>query len=72
MNDLLGGRREEDDEVAAECSTLGRVNRCGFCGTRGSGMKLCARCKLISYCGKDCQRGHYSSHKKECLSRSRP
>lgn len=75
MNEICGKykdeRNAEQDEEDLECSLLGRVNRCGFCNTRGNNLKLCARCKLISYCGKDCQRGDYAAHKKQCLSVSK-
>ncbi|XP_078682529.1 uncharacterized protein LOC144916961 [Branchiostoma floridae x Branchiostoma belcheri] len=39
---------------------------CGKPG-RKSTLKLCAQCKLTRYCGRDCQKQHWSvGHKKSC------
>lgn len=37
---------------------------CAGCG--GAGLKSCSRCKLTFYCGRDCQRRHWPSHKPLC------
>lgn len=29
-------------------------------------MMICSRCKVAPYCGPECQRGHFLSHKKGC------
>ena len=41
---------------------------CAYCGKTGKTKLLqCSRCKLVSYCGRDCQAAHWASHKKfEC------
>lgn len=41
---------------------------CGAPGTNDLTLKLCSRCKLVSYCGKDCQVQHWKDHKKFCIS----
>lgn len=28
---------------------------------------LCSRCRIVYYCGADCQRAHWKTHKKECV-----
>lgn len=38
---------------------------CAHCGER-KGTQLCGGCKKVSYCGKECQRAQWSSHKLEC------
>lgn len=37
---------------------------CGKCGGAGSLYKC--ECKQIFYCGQNCQRGHWNTHKNEC------
>ncbi|KAI3324399.1 hypothetical protein HD806DRAFT_522187 [Xylariaceae sp. AK1471] len=32
------------------------------------GTLVCANCKLVSYCGRDCQKKHWTEHKKACKS----
>ena len=43
---------------------------CTSCGSKtdknGKALSRCARCKLRSYCSKDCQKKHWPEHKAEC------
>lgn len=43
--------------------------RCASCGSPASGNK-CGSCKSVSYCGRDCQRAHWPTHKAECKPQS--
>ena len=43
---------------------------CAACGKGGEGLKECNRCKLVKYCNANCQRAHWSKHKKECKKRA--
>ncbi|EJK68998.1 hypothetical protein THAOC_09785 [Thalassiosira oceanica] len=44
---------------------------CANCGKLGSDDKLknCTACRLVKYCGVDCQRAHRKKHKKACKQR---
>ena len=45
---------------------------CANCGTTASDtvkLKNCTACRLVKYCGVDCQRAHRKQHKKECKQR---
>ena len=48
--------------------------RCANCGERGAGgdtvkLKNCTACRLVKYCGVDCQKAHRKQHKKACKQR---
>ena len=47
----------------------GRNVACANCGKHGSDtvkLKDCAACRLVKYCGVDCQRAHRKQHKRAC------
>ena len=44
--------------------------KCAACGKGGDDLKACTACKLVKYCGVDCQRAHRPKHKKECKRRA--
>jgi TPR repeat protein len=45
---------------------------CGLCATHGKNLKACSRCKLVYYCGPECQIAHWKQkdggHKKYCIA----
>ena len=46
---------------------------CANCGKQGSGavkLKKCTACRLVKYCGVDCQKAHRKQHKKACKQRA--
>jgi len=46
---------------------------CANCGKTGSDavkLKNCTACRLVKYCGVDCQRAHRKQHKKACKHRA--
>ena len=51
-----------------------RAGRCAACGARGGapGVKLskCRTCQGVSYCGKDCQRAAWPTHRPVCRVRT--
>ncbi|EJK52308.1 hypothetical protein THAOC_28432, partial [Thalassiosira oceanica] len=53
----------------------GPANVCANCG-KGSGgeggvkLKDCTACRLVKYCGVDCQRAHRKRHKRACKQRA--
>ena len=45
---------------------------CANCGKHGSDavkLKHCTACRLVRYCGVDCQKAHRKQHKKACKKR---
>ena len=49
------------------------VEVCANCGEEASGivkLKDCTACRLVKYCGVDCQRAHRKQHKKACKERA--
>jgi hypothetical protein len=52
-------------------ATAASIACCAACGGRGNEQtKLlrCARCKAVRYCGPDCQRAHWRTHRRECAA----
>jgi len=39
---------------------------CANCTKKGTGFKRCSKCKKVWYCDQDCQKIHWSEHKKAC------
>ncbi|EJK45952.1 hypothetical protein THAOC_35408, partial [Thalassiosira oceanica] len=46
---------------------------CANCGKQGSDtvkLRKCTACRIVKYCGVDCQRAHRKQHKKACKQRA--
>ncbi|EJK69411.1 hypothetical protein THAOC_09337 [Thalassiosira oceanica] len=56
----------------SRCIPVAAAEACANCGKpEGDGIKLknCTACRLVKYCGVDCQRAHRKKHKKACKQR---
>ena len=42
---------------------------CARCGQFGEGLSKCKGCLFVVYCGRECQRAHWPSHKAACKAR---
>jgi hypothetical protein len=42
---------------------------CGACGRRNVPLPRCSACGSIAYCGRECQRIHWKTHKKDCSAK---
>ncbi|EJK67961.1 hypothetical protein THAOC_10918, partial [Thalassiosira oceanica] len=70
--------RRSDGEAstpAMSCIAVddGSAGVCANCGKHGSDtvkLKNCTACRLVKYCGVDCQRAHRKQHKKACKQRA--
>jgi hypothetical protein len=40
--------------------------RCATCNEHLRKVRVCERCRLVSYCGRVCQRGDWAQHKAAC------
>eukprot|EP00956_Cyclotella_meneghiniana_P031632 scaffold83626_cov28-Cyclotella_meneghiniana.AAC.3 len=45
--------------------------RCASCGKADANLKACTACKLVKYCGVDCQVAHRPAHKKACREKAK-
>ena len=54
---------DEHDEALRECAA-----DCGATERVAGSFPLCARCRNVAYCGRTCQRAHWSTHKPSCGS----
>eukprot|EP00956_Cyclotella_meneghiniana_P002730 scaffold3221_cov23-Cyclotella_meneghiniana.AAC.2 len=46
------------------------MESCAACGKADVSLKSCRACKLVKYCGVDCQVSHRPAHKKACRKRA--
>ena len=46
-----------------------QIRFCAACGTVTQSTQVCSRCKVSTYCSKECQVRHWPSHKMECRKR---
>jgi cytohesin len=58
-------RKLEDVASSAEMLRLLARKRCAICDKLCSVHK-CGRCRLVLYCSKECQRGHWAQHSPVC------
>ena len=71
--------KQESDAVTPEYTeemqrqnSLFTLKSCENCGKTKSTMKEymgCARCGKVFYCGKDCQKKNWSTHKRDCIKK---
>ena len=47
------------------------MESCAACGRADVSLKACKACKMVKYCGVDCQVAHRSKHKKACREKAR-
>lgn len=47
------------------------IGRCGACDSTGSSLLKCSGCRLVSYCGTECQARHWKEHKSTCKEKRR-
>lgn len=55
-----------DGLARAETKMADEVQKCAVCGVENSKLQRCARCKTTCYCGRECQRSDWKSHKLKC------
>ena len=60
------------DGVATATAVVSTEDVCANCGKQGSDTKLkdCTACRLVKYCGVECQKAHRKQHKKTCKKRA--
>jgi len=46
-------------------------NYCVSCGKADANLKACKACKMVKYCGVECQVAHRPAHKKACREKAR-
>jgi hypothetical protein len=55
------------DADSSPSSKVKPAKPCANCGELFPKLKLCTRCRSVSYCCKDCQVAHWKAgHKREC------
>jgi hypothetical protein len=52
--------------IAQALRTLELKCSCAYCSKPGTSLKRCSICKLVRYCGAECQNAGWKRHKKTC------
>ena len=67
LAERLGGCRCLDDEAEAARGEAD-VGMCSYCHKKSKDARLldCGKCRLVKYCGRECQVAHWKHHKKLC------
>ena len=58
-------QRSNDGQSTSEARTANKQHMCKACQKEGE-VKVCKRCKLATYCSKECQTADWPSHKEDC------
>ncbi|EJK57632.1 hypothetical protein THAOC_22302 [Thalassiosira oceanica] len=56
--------------IAVDDGSAGVCANCGKTGSDTVKLRNCTACRLVKYCGVDCQRAHRKQHKKACKQRA--
>jgi hypothetical protein len=57
---------KEYHAATEQTAYLEAKTHCANPGCNGAGLKKCAGCLVVFYCGRPCQLAHWSAHKVEC------
>jgi hypothetical protein len=57
---------DKEKEAEQEEETTKKCEGCDAAETSSGAFKLCAKCKQVRYCSRDCQKKHWKEHKKDC------
>ena len=64
---------EHNTKRGSVAAADGGISKCASCGKTelfGVKLKFCTACKLVKYCGVECQKNHRPEHKKACKKRA--
>ena len=60
----------ESNKKRQQATSRGQINICDHCGQPGF-TKVCAKCCVAQYCGKECQTLDWKSHRKVCKEKGK-
>lgn len=59
-----------DTNNVVVCPIISSCANCGKGEENSGDLKVCAACKMVKYCNRECQLAHHSQHKQECKKRA--
>jgi len=61
---------EPDTNDVVICPIISSCANCGKGEENSGDLKVCAACKMVKYCNRECQLAHHPLHKQECKKRA--
>jgi len=71
-NDIQTDKDKEsktNDDIVV-CPIISSCANCGKGEENSGDLKVCAACKMVKYCNRECQLAHHPQHKQECKKRA--
>ena len=65
-NVIAGASKLQHSSNPSSCKTSCDRLTCSYCNHTSDGLKQCSRCHSVQYCGRECQKKHWNTHKSDC------
>ena len=62
--------KEPETNDVVVCPIISSCANCGKGEENSGDLKVCAACKMVKYCNRECQLAHHPEHKQECKKRA--
>jgi hypothetical protein len=68
-SEQLGAGPSPSTSSTSSSTTVAVLDKCAACSAQNVTLSKCSRCMKVVYCSRDCQKGDWSNHKKNCAQK---